>query len=61
MNLSELILNLMDGQIAEATFVNDKWQVIKSFGFIRYYEDGKIGEAVKLTYSNIRAEYKIIE
>jgi hypothetical protein len=62
MTISELIDNISEGQEAKATFVNDSWYVYKDRGFIRYYDhdNWKIGETIKLTYSNLRADYELL-
>jgi hypothetical protein len=63
MNLFELISEIKDGQIAEVTFADKNWYIVKTkHDFIRYCSiDGKEKyEAVSLTPSNIRADYRIL-
>jgi hypothetical protein len=62
LNLSELLLELQEGQYAIAKYGKDHWFVKKTKGNIRYCNS--IGTyhktCVTLTKSIINAEYKII-
>lgn len=62
MYLADLIMNIKEGQIARATFGGERWYVKLSSGHIRYcnLSGEKIGDAIKLTPSNIKAYYNIL-
>lgn len=63
MNLVDIINQAKDGEVYKATYALwNHWYITKSVNFIRYCsENGEISdEIVKLTPSNIRADYELV-
>jgi len=66
MDLADVIKNCKEGEVYKATYALwNNWYITKSVGFIRYCdENGNVSnedETIKLTPSNLRAEYELIK